>query len=212
MLRANVLSDTIDTKMRERPYQISQDGKQFFVASDVGEDLLGAAYLRLKSEGMLEMMFWLEAPTLREFLKWSCERKDVVVIGAFFEDENGVRLAGLGWVREIQMRNGKKYADTGELFFREFQAMGVTRTLASLMIDFAFEQVGVSVLYGLTPRPNEAAIRFMKAMGFSHTVEIPELASWMGDNCSAVISWLTRQTWMERTENKKADEFAGSAV
>jgi RimJ/RimL family protein N-acetyltransferase len=184
-----------------RPYQIERDGRELFVASDIGENLLGAAYLRMVHEGLLDMMFWLSAPTLRGFLDWACSRKDVVVIGSFVADpsQGTVELAGLGWVREIQVRNGKKYADVGELFFRQYQSMGVTRDLASLMLDFAFEQVGVSALYGLTPRPNVAALRFMRAVGFEHTAEIPELAAWNGQNCPAVISWMTKAMWQVRS-------------
>lgn len=185
---------------------------RLFVASEIGEDLLGAAYLRLKHEGMLEMMFWLSAPGLRDFLKWACERNDVVVIGAFVETDGIVELGGLGWVREIQVRNGKKYADVGELFFRQFQSMGVTRQLAGLMLDFAFEQVGVAALYGVTPRPNVAAIRFMKSVGFGHTCEVPEFAAWMGQNCPAVISWMTRQMWLESSGRAKVAATAGSAA
>jgi RimJ/RimL family protein N-acetyltransferase len=179
-----------------RPYQIERDGKQLFVASEIGEALLGAAYLRMLNEGLLDLMFWKTPPSLREFLNWACGRKDVVVIGGFVEDPvRGVRLAALGWVREIQERLGRKYADTGELVFREFQTRRISGALVKLMLDYAFQEVGVEALYGLTPSKNIAAVRFMRHVGFQSTVEVPQLCCLRGEICGGVVSWLTRQQW-----------------
>lgn len=179
-------------------YQAIHNGHAIRVNSHIGEELLAIAYLRMQQEGLLEYMFWKQPPSLREFLNWACATSTVVVIGGFVDGE----LAGLGWVREIQERGGKRFADTGEVIFRQYQAMGVSHEIARLMLDFAFQEVKAEALYGITPAKNIPAVRFMRHMGFGHTCEVPHLCSLHGEICGGYISWMTREMWEKQREEQ----------
>ena len=161
------------------------------------------AYLRMQAEGLLNQMFWQKAPTLREFLDW-CESPGTVVIGCFMETiaptldaPPQIELAGLGWVHSVRVRNGVRYADAGEVFWRQFQAMGVTLEMGRLMLDFAFEEVKADTLYGITPEKNIPAVRFMRHCGFQAFGPIPGLCCWKGQECGGFMSVLTKEAWQE---------------
>ena len=186
---------------------ISGVTRSFKVRSNIGEELLAVAYLRMQAEGLLQQMFWQAAPSLREFLDW-CHSPGTIVIGAFIEIQRPtldaapeVELAGLGWVHSVRVRNGARYADAGEVFWRKFQAMGCTLEMGRLMLDFAFQEVKVDALYGITPEKNIPAVRFMKHCGFQAFGPIPGLCCWNGQECGGYMSVLTRAAW----EAKKHD-------
>ena len=174
------------------------------VKSDIGEDLLAVAYLRMKTEQLLQMVFWEKAPTLKSFLEW-CAAPNSVIVGCFTETDRSnvgspplIELAGLGWLTGITMRGGKRRADAGEVFWRETQAAGLTSQFGRLLLDFAFEEVKASTIYGITPVRNVAAVRFMRHCGFESFGPIPELCCWMGETCDGYISAMTFANWARR--------------
>jgi RimJ/RimL family protein N-acetyltransferase len=171
------------------------------IRSEIGGSLLGVAFLRMEQEGLLPMMFWEKAPTLRTFLEW-CEQPNSIVAGCFVERPGptldappDIRLAGLGWLHNIKTRNGCRYADVGEVFWREYQAMGMTHDMGKSLLDFAFNECQMTAIYGITPEKNIAAVRFMKNSGFTAFGPIPWLCCWQGVECGGYLSVLTKETW-----------------
>ena len=175
------------------------------VQTDVGEELLAVAYLRMQQEGLLSMFFWEKAPTLRAFLDW-CAKPESVVVGVFLEtiaptldEPPKVELCGLGCIHSIRSMGGKRHGDTSEVFFREFQSIGITGDAGQALLEFAFTKCNMDAIYGVTPSKNLAAVRFMRWMGFTAFGPIPELCCWNGENCDGWISVLTRSAWLGRS-------------
>lgn len=169
------------------------------IKSALGDDMLALAYLRARAEGLFAALFWEREPELRAFLEW-CNRKDAVVVGCF----SGVNLAGLGAVTSIKKRGNRMLGDVSEIFFREYQVQGVTEEFGRLLLKFAFEEVKMTDLYGVTPAKNYPAVRFLRHMGFMATEPIPNLCVWNGQNCDGIISWLTLEMWQTQVAPKAA--------
>ena len=174
------------------------------VRTDVGQSLLAVAYLRMEQEGLLSMMFWEKAPELRAFLEW-CEQPNSIVVGCFVETPGPtldapatIVLAGLGWLQNIKTRNGCRYADVGEVFWREYPAMGITLDMGKALMEFAFEECRMDAIYGITPEKNIPAVRFMKNSGFTAFGPIPGLCCWKDVECDGYLSVLTKESWGER--------------
>jgi RimJ/RimL family protein N-acetyltransferase len=106
-----------------------------------------------------------------------------------------ITLAGLGWLHNIKTRNGCRYADVGEVFWREYQAMGITLDMGKALLDFAFNECSMDAIYGITPEKNVPAVRFMKASGFTSFGPIPGLCCWRGVECAGYLSVLTEESW-----------------
>ena len=174
------------------------------IRTDIGDELLAVAYLRMQQEELLPMFFWEKPPTLRAFLDW-CAQPNSVVVGVFLEtiaptlDAPKVELVGLGCIHSIRSMGGKRHGDTSEVFFREFQAMGITGEAGRALLRFAFTECKMDALYGITPCKNLAAVRFMRWVGFKAFGPIPELCCWDGENCDGWISVLTRSMWTGRS-------------
>jgi hypothetical protein len=160
------------------------------VRDKLGDDILACAYLQLKSENLLPALFWEKQPSLIAFLEW-CNKPDTVVVGCY----KGPYLAGIGIVSGIKKRGDRVLGDASEVWFRAYQSQQLTVTFASMLLKFAFEEIKVTDLFGVTPLKNIPAIRFLKLMGFEQTAPVPNLCVWMGENCSGVLSWLNIETW-----------------
>jgi RimJ/RimL family protein N-acetyltransferase len=104
----------------------------------------------------------------------------------------------LGWITSIRTRCGRRYADAGEVFWRETQAAGLTSEFGRLLLAFAFEECEISTLYGITPAANIPAVRFMKHCGFESFGPIPDLCCWNGETCDGYISAMTFTKWARR--------------
>ena len=182
------------------------------IRSEIGQSLLAVAYLRMEQEGFLPMVFWDKVLDLREFLDW-CAKPNMVVAGCFVETPGPtldappvIQLAGLGWIYNIKDRNGCRYADVGEVFWREYQSMGVTFDLVKALYQFAFGPCKITALYGITPEKNIAAVRFMKRCGFQAYGPVPGLCCWYGEECGGWLSVLTRDAWVEKFSAEAAHQ------
>ena len=172
------------------------------VLSNIGDDLLAVAYLRMKNEGLLPYVFWEQVPELQAFLNW-CNQSTSLVVGCFVTRSNvgaPIELAGLGWVRDIKTRNGHRRGDAGEVFWREWQAAGVTEGFGKLLLEFAFGPCKMDYLYGITPEKNIPAVRFMRHMGFRDFGPIPGLCCLNGVECGGVLSVLGKEQWLQRSD------------
>jgi RimJ/RimL family protein N-acetyltransferase len=173
--------------------------RNVFVASDIGESLMASAYLRLESEGLLDTFFYAGIPSLSDFLGWM-KRTDCRYLGGFVRSDVqplDVELAGIGYVWSIQGPPGGRRADVGMAYFRKFQRTMVPLDLTRKMLDVCFEQLDLSVLYGISPEPNPLSWRFGERLGFTVTGPFPNYGQWHGKPAAARILYLEKSRWEE---------------
>ena len=191
--------------MAAQVQSIKEVGAKLTVATDIGESLLGVAYLKMESQGLLSMVFWEKTPSLKGFLEW-CAQPTRIICGCFTHTDRSnvgaeplVELAGLGWITSIRERNGARRGDVGEVFWRETQAAGQTSEFGRLLLEFSFGPCKMSTLYGITPEKNIPAVRFMRHMAFQPFGPIPSLCCWNGEECGGFLSALTKERWLQRS-------------
>jgi RimJ/RimL family protein N-acetyltransferase len=168
----------------------------FVVAPLTNIDLIATAYLRLKQEGVLEMIYYECDPGLPKVLATMTDPA-TITLGCFVKDGERVDMVGLGHAAAaLTLPNGQKKAELSEVFFKDWQRRNVTLPMAQMMIQWLFDRSDLDFLYGTTPEKNPAAVRFMKALGFGHTREpIPNFTCWQGKPCGCYVSWMDAERW-----------------
>lgn len=162
------------------------------------QDTLAEIYLRLKREGLLPILFHEGVPDLAGFLSAYLKPHSLTML--CFTESPHVDICGMGHVTPPWFI-GKDLAraETSMVFFDKWQRRDVTVPMAHLMCEYAFETTpSVQALFGTTPVPNKAAVRFITAAGFVRSTEpVPHYSTWQGQRCACYISWLTRERWAE---------------
>lgn len=184
--------------------QYIRDGK-WAVIPTRDQDFLATIYLRMKSEKLLEVMFYEEQPDLCRFMSLMLADGEVV-LGLFQIESTGLyTLIGFGGIsKPVNMGNGYNKSEMFCLFFKEFQKRHVTIPVAQTMMAWVYERSTVDVMFGTTPAPNIAMVRFAKALGFKLS-KIDNFTTWKGDPCAAWISCMSEEEW-------KATAFAGETA
>jgi RimJ/RimL family protein N-acetyltransferase len=159
------------------------------------DEIFAIAYMKMKQEKTLQLLFWEESPSLRAFLDW-CSQPNSIVAGVF-TDGPTLELAGIGALHSINMRGGKKRADTSEIFWRKYWITQHTLEMGKMLLNFAFEDAEMEILYGITPEPNRAAVDFMVRCGFDRFGPVPGLCSWHGRSCPGWLSVMSREKWLQ---------------
>jgi RimJ/RimL family protein N-acetyltransferase len=165
--------------------------------SEIGEDLVATAYLRLKAEGLLPIVFYQGPISLAGFLDWY-RNPTSKFLGCFARpdlDKSKLELCGLGWIQSISTVGGVKRGETGMVFFRNWQSHGYPREWTRQMLDFSFGPLGMDYLYGTTPEENVVAVRFSRQMGFRQFGPIPGYCNWNGQPSGAIISAMSKEEW-----------------
>lgn len=180
--------------------QINSIGRQLFLRSQVEEDLLGYFYLKLKEERMLDWLYYQKVPSLSEFLAFH-RRTDMVYLCGFTSkilDNQPVgepELSGMGWVDCIQRLPGLAKGQVSMAFLRRFQQDETALELAKMMIDFAFDTVGLDTVLGTTPVRNRAACIFTERVGFQKIGVAQDYVSFWGEKSAALLSVMTKDRW-----------------
>lgn len=187
-----------------REVQINGQRCRLGVYSDLGDELLACAYLRMRQEGLLSVVYYLGDPTLREFLDWHRNPRNIY-LGAFHTpifasgEEGAVQLAGIGWLNSITDLGSHRKAEVGMIYFREFWGNGLPMEWTEMMLDFAFQEAGIGVVYGCTPTQNPLARRFAKALGMREFGPVPKYCAWRGQPSDAWFFSLTKEEWYGRS-------------
>jgi hypothetical protein len=174
----------------------------FIVMPLTDQDLIATTYLRLKQEGLLQRFYSGIVPSLSQFMSY-CLSNDSMTLACFRPDldtsQNTFRMGGLGMISQpIDMGSGVCKCEVSEVFFREYQKRAWTQTWCRLMLQYIFDKLPISVVYGTTPEHNRAALLFMKSMGFQSMKEpIPHYSVWDGKECGCYVSWMSRDRWSQ---------------
>lgn len=169
--------------------------EKFVVIPTSDQDLLGQIYFRMKAEGLLEVMFYEEIPNLLRFMQLMLQEGSVVL--ALFQikgtDSYAPELIGFGGISNpMQIGGGYCKAEMYCLFFEKYQRRSITFPVAQMMMAWIYERTSVDVMFGTTPAPNIAMVRFAKALGFKMS-KIDNFTTWKGEPCAVWISCLTDQ-------------------
>ena len=160
-------------------------------------DLIATAYLQMKREGTLALLYYEGDIGLQRFLSVmtnpACINYACLVKGA----DGGVDLAGIGHIAIPQvLPNGRKKAEISVAFHKQWQRRDITLPLAQMMVEWTFDRSDVDYLYGTTPAPNRAMLAFMRRLGFGHSAEpIPNYTCWQGEPCGVYVSWMDAERW-----------------
>ena len=173
---------------------------EIFVASDIGEDLLATAYLRMKVEGIIETYYHVQVPPLSEFLSYhNGQDRGYHYLGAFLRPTVGqpAEFIGMGWLWNVMGKPGSRKGEVGMMFFRKWQVHRIPIKAMRLMLDYCFDVAKCDIVVGTTPIKNRAALVFDKRLGFTQLPPIPNFTMFQGEPCDAVISYLTAKQWRQ---------------
>ena len=179
---------------------INSLGKTFKLRSDIGEDLLAAAYLRFKQEGLLPTYYHNYFPeiTLRQFLDFH-RLPRVEYLGCFLQDQatGRIELAGEGVINQSREYGGDRICEVGLGYFREFQKPRITTEFTEMLLDYVFIERGYAGCYGVSPIQNPTIHRFAKRMGFRVHGPLPFFVGWHGLSSSAYLYEMTAFDWVK---------------
>lgn len=164
-----------------------------------GQELLASVYLRFKQEGVLPIFFHEGVPDLCTFLSLMLKPKSLTM-ACFSRSPHKDAVVGIGHVvAPVDIGNGYNKSEVSMAFFKEYQRPRITVSCAHLMLQYVFERCAeIEALFGCTPEPNRAAVRFIGAVGFKRSVEAVEAYStYNGQLCGCYISWMTKTRWQE---------------
>jgi RimJ/RimL family protein N-acetyltransferase len=175
-----------------RSRAIHSAGLELHVTNEVSDETLAAAYLRLRAEGLLDRFFHERTPGIVEFLRW-CRNPDTVLLAAFLQRGAQADLAGLGWLFNRDNLGPVQRGEVGVAFFRKNRS--VTSELSEMMLDYAFQDLGLTVAIAKTPSQNRSSLWFLRRVGFISEVRLPAFTLWKGQPSDLVVSHLTSERW-----------------
>lgn len=215
-LLAKRLGITINHMPPNRPGLRSQrlsDGAVLTVQRGLLDKQAAALYLILDQDGLLPFYFHESLPSLTDFLRMATVPANVFY-GCFLGHENSERVDLVGLIsgtNYVQTGSGGRL-DAGMVFAKSVHKVNseIAIEFAELAMDDAFEAEDLKLvaMYGITPKPNLAALRFMKRLGFVDYGVAPLLCTWMGESVDAVMSALTREQWYSRAHRTAHEEVA----
>jgi RimJ/RimL family protein N-acetyltransferase len=178
------------------PAQVEREQMEYFIATDVGEELLATAYLLLQKDNLLGVVFYERVPQLSEFLSW-LKRGDSFYFAAFARHvQSGTcELAGIGWLWNVSPYEIGRRADAGIVFLRKFWGGGVPEEITGQMLDWAFTTGRIETIYMVTSASNRLLQRFTRALGFTHYGPLPNWGLYQGKPGSAVMGVLEKKKW-----------------
>lgn len=166
------------------------------VQRGLNDDALDFAFNRFRTEGLLPWIFPDREIGIYEFLTLF-RNPATNTLGAFQENQETLKwdLCGMLWVVDNAKMDSFKRIGVGHGFFRGFTDPAFLVRFAHLGLEWVFSELGVDMVYGITPQSNRAATLFSRKVGFSVSDPIPGMASWMGSMAPGVVSSMTRLGW-----------------
>lgn len=166
---------------------------------DNGELILPMLFKQMKDEGTFDMFFH-DFPDLSfgNFVKVLSDPTEQVHAVCLMEGDQIRDIAALAMLTDIRVTEHVKRALGNFLLFKNYWGEDSTR-VGGVILDAWFKHL--DVVAGVTPEKNEKALRFIEHMGFTKLGTIPNFASYRGETCGSVASYLTRRNWMVRRED-----------
>lgn len=179
--------------------QINSIGKQLFLRSDIGEELIATFYLRMKQDGMLQVFFH-ENPeiSLSAFLRWHTS-PTMEAMGCFVRDiETGsVELAGMGYINNTKRYGDEATAEVGLGFLRKFQSRSIPLEFAGMLLDYCFLAKRLVAVHGVSPCGNRAIHTFARRVGFKAHGPLPFFSVFNGSLQDSMLYSMRGFDWIK---------------
>lgn len=159
----------------------------------LSDEQLAFLYARFKSDKTLDLLFYEHSMSLKEWIDTYLDPQHCT-LGCFKADATGKwDLYGLGWINEV-VRLGGKYlrGNIGQGFVRHAES---PLRFGQMMLAWAFEQLNLDLLMGVTPAANRAACIFPRKLGFTMSGPVPCGTVWRGELAEVWISTMTKEQW-----------------
>jgi hypothetical protein len=164
-----------------------------------GELILPLLYRQMKEEGTFEMFFHdFPQLTFGQFVRTLSDPMEQVHAVCVMEDDKIVDIAALAMLTDIRMTELVKRGLGNFLLFKKYWHDVDSTRIGTLILDSWFQHL--DTVAGVTPESNGRALRFVEHLGFERVGAIPGFASYRGEGCSSVVTYLTRRGWLARRE------------
>lgn len=166
---------------------------------DKGEIVLPLIYSQLKAEGSFEMFFH-DFPdlTFGQFVQVLAKPEEQVHAVCVMEGDKIIDLAAIAMLTDIRVTDHVKRALGNFLLFKNYWHDEDSTRIGGVILDSWFQYL--DTIAGVTPEKNERALRYVEHMGFTRVGTIPGFASYRGETCGSVATYMTRRGWMARRE------------
>ncbi len=159
------------------------------------ERILAEGYLRFEKEGTLDLIYHQGNYSLTWFLNDFVTKQNAILALC-----KGSDVIGFAWFNYLAKIGNTEFtkAEAGIGFFRKTHPRDALLA-AAMGTDWAFRELGLSVMYGITPEPNKAAVRFLERLGRDTFGPIPMFTVFPSEGgylpCGAFVSSMTKLKW-----------------
>ncbi len=165
------------------------------------ERILAEGYLRFEQEGTLDLIYHHGGThSLAWFLTQFVKEQNAIL--ALCKNNAVIGFAWFNYLAKIGSTEFKK-AEAGIGFFRKTHPRDALLA-AAMGTDWAFRELGLDVMFGVTPEPNKAAVRFLERLGRDTFGPIPMFTTFPFEGghqpCGAYISTMTTVKWQDIRE------------
>ena len=136
------------------------------------DDLLIQAYLRMKAEHLLGLVF-PEAGETKTAGQFMAEMSGKPMVLGF--SKVAKELIGIGWLWDVRWTaETNKKASCAFFYFRKWWGTSEIEELSRFALQWWFCKLGLSVLFGPQQSANVRARRFAEKLGFKKVADIPQ--------------------------------------
>ena len=161
---------------------------------DPPEVVLVSLYDEWKKTGVLDWLWYGEPVTLRFYLNWFA-RPQTNTLGLYWTpDGEKWTPSGLCWINETIMLGKFKRAEVGMGYIRHEPPDRLLR-YGQMCLEWGYQERGLDVIAGTTPRRNAAAVRYGKKLGFRVAGPLGGMVVWRGNLDDGYFQSLTKDEW-----------------
>lgn len=154
-------------------------------------NILNLIYRRLVMEGLDRILMHNRATSEEEFVEFAGSQ---ALTSLFLDQANG-RYAGLAWLTNVEECDSLSKGIGAFCFFKEYWSPEITQAFGEICLSQWFNVLNLTIVYGITPKPNRTAQRYCKRLGFEYVATVPNFVSFLGETTDALICTLTRDAF-----------------
>jgi hypothetical protein len=177
---------------------------------DPQDDIVAYAYLRMKRDGTLGMVFHEGEPNLAWIADFFDKQRHLTAAVAYSESGES-ELIALGWLNQMHtLSAGDDKVTKAEAAMVGFRGVPLreTREAARILIQAAFETAGVDVLYATVSSENRAVGLMLRALGFRLCGRFPRYTLWRGKISDSCVWCLSREEVCNGRSQSRSSETA----
>jgi RimJ/RimL family protein N-acetyltransferase len=172
-----------------------------------GEEAIAFLYLSFLAEGTIDIIWHDRRPSLREVLEWHRNPTNVFFACYAHSIDSGVKsIIGLVWANSIKTVGDRKIGEVGMAFLKPWQRDGIPQECADMGLEHLFQNESLDAVFGTTPAPNRAAVRFAIKLGFDKIGIAPFFVRYDGVAVDAVLSVLTKDKFYKPASGEEVIE------